>query len=217
VKIAFDEHIPPVMVKIFQNFASDRQLLKLSADLTIQSAADFYPHPGDADYSPRNDAPWIRRFAAAGGKVVITGNTKMRSVPHERLALVEEGLVVIFFENIWNGWRFFSKCSLLLHWWPALIGQLKTAKPGSFWRIPATWPDEKKTKLRAIPNEDLKLFKIERQKAMQGKIRAERAKKRKPTAEGQGDLEAFLNKVEKPDAEDKKPEGTSEPPTTGQS
>jgi hypothetical protein len=31
--------------------------------------------------------PWLKRFAADGGKVVISGDTKMKSVPHERLAL----------------------------------------------------------------------------------------------------------------------------------
>ena len=64
--------------------------------------------------------PWIEKFAAAGGKVIISGNTKMRQVPHERLALVEAGMIVVFFENRWNGWNFFRKCALLLHWWPVV-------------------------------------------------------------------------------------------------
>jgi hypothetical protein len=128
------------MVKIFREFASDKQLLKLNANLVIESAKQYYPKPEDSDYLRRNDAPWIRRFGAAGGKVIISGNTRMKVVPHERLALLEEGMVVIFFDGNWNNWDFFKKSSLLIHWWPELVKQLKTAKPKSFWHIPAIWP-----------------------------------------------------------------------------
>ncbi|WP_028350242.1 hypothetical protein [Bradyrhizobium murdochi] len=178
MKIAFDEHIPPVLVKVFQEFASDRHLLKLNADLVLQSVKLYYPKPEDSDYLRRNDAPWVKRFAAAGGKVVISGNTRMKIVPHERLALVEEGMVVIFFDGGWNNWNFFKKCSLLIHWWPTIVKQLKTANPSSFWHVPAVWPIKDGSKLRSVSNEDLKLLKIDRQKAAQGKMRSARDSKR---------------------------------------
>jgi|SRR3954451_4146876 len=167
------------MVKVFQTFATDKQLLKLSADLIIEKAQKYYPAAHDPDYLRRNDAPWIKRFAEAGGKVVISGNTDMKARPHERKALVETGMVVIFFESSWNQWDFFRKCSLLLHWWPMIVRQLKTAKPSSFWHVPAVWPKTNSAKLRSVPNTDLKLEKMERQMAAQPKIRAERAAKRK--------------------------------------
>jgi hypothetical protein len=169
------------MVKVFREFASDRQLLKLHANLIIESAKLYYPKPEDSDYLRRNDAPWIRRFSAAGGKVIISGNTRMKVVPHERLALVEEGMVVLFFDGIWNNWDFFKKSSLLLHWWPAIIRQLKTAKPKSFWHIPATWPIKDGNKLQPVSNDDLQLLKIERQKAARPKVRAARDLRRSET------------------------------------
>jgi hypothetical protein len=169
LKIAFDEHIPPVLVKIFQEFASDKQLLKLNANLVLQSAKLYYPKPEDSDYLRRNDAPWVKRFAASGGKVVISGNTRMKIVPHERLALVEQGMVVIFFDGNWNNWDFFKKCSLLIHWWPAIVRQLKTAKPSSFWHVPAIWPIKDGSKLRPVANEDLRLLKMERERPLRVK------------------------------------------------
>nr|MCK7670075.1 hypothetical protein [Bradyrhizobium sp. 2S1] len=171
------------MVKVFQTFASDKQLLKLSADLVLEKAQTYYPKPSDPDYLRRNDVPWIRRFSKAGGKVIVSGNTLMKVNSHERLALVEEGMIVLFFENAWNQWGYFHKCSLLLHWWPMIVKQLKTAKPSSFWHIPATWPKTESAKLRSVPNHDLKLEKIERQKADQPRIRAERAAKRQKEQE----------------------------------
>lgn len=128
----------------------------------------------------RSDVPWIERFAKAGGQVVITGNTKMKTDAFERLALLQAGMIVFFFENRWNGWLFWSKTSLLLHWWPLVIAKAKTARRGTFWHIPAEWPDFKKKSrhLRQASTEDLKLAKIERQKADGVRIRAERAKKK---------------------------------------
>jgi hypothetical protein len=166
------------MVKIFREFASDKQLLKLNASLVIESAQKYYPKPEDSDYLRRNDAPWIRRFGAAGGKVIISGNTRMKVVPHERLALVDEGMVVIFFDGNWNNWDFFKKSSLLIHWWPELVKQLKTAKPKSFWHIPAVWPTKEGGKLRRVSNEDLKLLKIDRQKAARKTVKEARETKR---------------------------------------
>jgi hypothetical protein len=100
-------------------------------------------------------------------------------VPHERLALVELGFIVIFFENQWSGWKFFRKCALLLHWWPVIAAKIrsKRTKPGSFWHIPSNWPE--KGKLKAVSNQDPKLLQIEAQRA-----KGKRAKKSaKPSAQ----------------------------------
>jgi hypothetical protein len=147
------------MVKVFQTFAKERQLRKLTGNFEVKSAKDYTPRPGDHDYSPKNDVPWLKRFAADGGKVVISGNTQMKNVPHERLALVESGFVVIFFEGQWSEWQFFSKCALLLHWWPVIARTIKRAKPG-FWHIPCHWKAD--GKLRKVSNEDRRALKIER-------------------------------------------------------
>ena len=150
------------MVRVFQTFASERQLQKLSGKFEVKSAKDYTPRPGDSDYVAGSDVPWLKRFAADGGKVVISGNTDMKNVPHERLALIECGFVVIFFESQWSNWKFFRKCALLLHWWPQVAAKARKAKPGSFWHIPCHW--QEKGKLRKVPNEDPRLLKIERQK-----------------------------------------------------
>jgi hypothetical protein len=115
VKVAFDEHVPPAMARVFTNLATERQFRNLSAGLSLESAKDYAPQKGDSDYVRKNDVPWLKRFARAGGRVVISGNTRMRRNEHERRALVELGLVTIFFEPPWGNWTFYPKCSLLLH------------------------------------------------------------------------------------------------------
>ncbi|MCP3397147.1 hypothetical protein [Bradyrhizobium sp. CCGB20] len=132
MKIAFDENVPIAMVRVFQTFANERQLQKLiSGKFEVESAKDYSPTKDDPDYVPHSDVPWVKRFAAAGGKAIISDNTDMKRQPHERLALIECGMIVIFFESQWSGWKFFRKCALLLHWWPEIAMKLKRAKPGS--------------------------------------------------------------------------------------
>lgn len=175
MKIAFDEHVSPAMVRAFQAFANERQLKKITGDFEVRSAKEYAPIPGDPDYLRKNDVPWLKRFAADGGKVVISGNTNMRWVPHERLALIELGFVVIFFENQWSNWKFFRQCALLLHWWPVVARRIKKAKPG-FWHIPCHWKEN--GTLRKVSSEDPRLLKLER------KQRGARKKRSKKSAEG---------------------------------
>ena len=96
--------------------------------------------PGDPDYVRKSDVPWLDRFAAAGGRAVISGDVKMRIRSHERLCLYQHGFVTIFFENQWNDWKFLRKTALLLHWWEEVATKIKTADRGTFWVIPASWP-----------------------------------------------------------------------------
>lgn len=163
MKIAFDLNIPPGMARIFQALASERQFTRLVGGFQIESARKYTPKAMDADHIRGSDVPWIKRFAAEGGRIIISGDTSMRIVPHERLALLEAGMIVVFFERRWARLQFFSKCALLMRWWPVVAKQVKKAKPATFWAIPTKWEVEKK--LRTVSSADLKLLKIERQKA----------------------------------------------------
>jgi hypothetical protein len=179
LKVAFDENVPAAMVRLFRILAEEQRLKSLTAGLIIEAAIDHTPKPGDRDYLRRNDVPWLTRFANSGGKVVISGNTAMKKQPHERLALVQLGLVTIFFEPQWSNWPFFRKCSLLLNWWPEIARVSKAAKPGTFWHIPCDWGDGRT--LRQVENEDMRLVKIQRQLAQRDMIRAKRAAARAAT------------------------------------
>jgi hypothetical protein len=151
------------MVRVFQTFANERQLKKLIGSIAVTSAKEYAPKRSDRDYRPKNDEPWIKRFAADGGKVIISGDTRMRYVPHERLALVEAGLLVFFFDGKWSEWGFFHKCSLLIHHWPAIarrINRTKSSAKAAFWQIPLSWNE--KAKLRKTSLDDPRKLKLEK-------------------------------------------------------
>jgi len=179
LKVAFDENTPAAMVRVFQGFQKERSLKHLASGIEIECAQDYYPQSSDLDYVAKSDAPWVRRFAAAGGRALISSDPKMRRKPHERLALAQAQLVVIFFSSKWAEWKFCRKCSLLIHWWPVILTAVKKGKPG-FYVVPMVWPDEGKSKLQQVPSDDLKLLKIERQMAAQTEVR--RARRRRAAA-----------------------------------
>jgi hypothetical protein len=182
VKIAFDENVPMSMVRFFENFAKERQLRKLTGNFDIESAKKYTPIPTDDDYIAQNDVPWIRRFAKSGGRVIISGNTKMREVPHERLALIESGMITIFFEPRWNNWSFFDKCAHLVHWWPKIDKKVRRAPKGSFWAVPLNWSASDKGKLRKLSNRDPHELKMERRAKLSAKKTRAVGKRKRPVA-----------------------------------
>lgn len=175
------------MVRVLQGFHGERVLRQLTAGIVIEKAQDYYPEPTDHDYARKNDAPWIRRFAGAGGRAIISGNTKMLKVPHEKLALSQTGLVVVFLPGQWSGWRFCQKCSLLFHWWPVILDTIKKAPPG-FYMVPMSWPANGEGELRHIPSGDLALVQMEQQLAVRERVRAERRTRKASATAAIGDL-----------------------------
>jgi hypothetical protein len=161
------------LVRVFETFTSERNSKRIIGNFVIESAKKYTPSSTDSDYEPKNDVPWIRRFYKAGGRIIISGNTEMLSKPHERLALIECGMLVIFFQEKWNNWGFFNKCAHLMHWWPLIAAKARRGKKGTFWYVPLNWAAQDKGKLRPVSNKDPKELKLEKQ----AKSKAAREKK----------------------------------------
>lgn len=186
MKVAFDEHVPPALVRVLQALANERQFRNLTGGLEVEKARDYAPSPSDCDYLKGNDVPWIRRFSRAGGKVIISGDAEMMRQPHERLALIEEKMIVIFFQSKWSQWRFYRKCAFIFCWWPRIIEVVKNADDATFWRVPSSFAED--AKIAPLPTEDQKLVKILRQRAAQPNVSAQRKLVRQSSANHQNDF-----------------------------
>jgi hypothetical protein len=158
VKIAFDENVPLGMARVFQSLANERPLRRHMGGFIVVCAQDYAPKPSDPDYQAKSDVPWLTRYAADGGRVVISGDCGMLEKPHELLALKQNGFILVLFERSWSNWDFFKKSSLLLHYWVALSKRVKSSKRGSLWRIPGHWKD----------NEDLRRIIVKQSKLKRG-------------------------------------------------
>ena len=132
--------MPPVIAKAFLALANESPIRRIAKDFIWERATDYAPKSSDRDYVRKSDVPWLDRFAAAGGRAIISGDVKMRHNPHEKLALYQHGFVVVFFEKQWAQWDFFQKSALMLHWWKVIIDKIKSAPNGTFWVVPCNYP-----------------------------------------------------------------------------
>ena len=165
------------MVRVFRLFQEERALKSQVKGIVVKQAQEYYPRADDPDYSAKDDAPWIRRFAADGGRAIVSSDRRMLTKPHEKLALVQSGLVVIFFSGAWYDWKFCAKSALILHWWPTIMEAVSSAEPG-FYRVPIAWPAEGAAQLKQVPTHDLKMIKIDYQKSQGEAVRKARQKRR---------------------------------------
>ena len=129
MKIAFDENIPPVLVKVFRVLAEDKHVIKCE----IISARD-YATPKD-----RGDVPWMQRFASDRGKIIVSGDKRIRGNPHEQKAYKDAGLMIFCFAPRWNHAKQLTKTAMLLHWWPKLEQYIDNFNPVHCWEIPYQW------------------------------------------------------------------------------
>lgn len=129
MKIALDENISPKLVRLVQCL-SDHQLI---GDHEVVSARSFRP------INERGDAGWIERFSESGGKVIISGDARIRANLHERAALAQAGLITFFFGGKWSGKNAIVKGAMFLNWWPRIEDYITKSKAGDCWEIPDHW------------------------------------------------------------------------------
>jgi hypothetical protein len=153
LKIAFDEHVPPGLVRMFKALADERKIRRTvgatggpgsPGGIEVVSARDYAPEQADLDFVHGSDVPWLARFAADGGTVIISGDTRMLTMPHEILAIQRLRLTAVFFEERWNGWDFFQKCSLLLWHWTSIVVSVQSAKAATLFKVPAEWKETRR-------------------------------------------------------------------------
>lgn len=108
--------------------------LKLPSDIEVES-------PKHRDQLGMGDVPWIEDFAARGGRVVVSGDARMRNVALERAALEAAGLVAIFpgSKKAFDGLGRYGQIAHLIRWYPVIERLAREAPIGTHYRLPATY------------------------------------------------------------------------------
>jgi len=133
LRIAFDEHVAPKLADAIKALSGEEGILRVE----IVSARQY------AIPKAKSDVPWLEQFSRDGGKVVISGDARMRGKLHEQKALVEAGFIVIFFSRRWNNLNAYSKSAMLIKWWPVILAAIESAAPGQCFEIPCSWRGNK--------------------------------------------------------------------------
>jgi len=148
LKIALDENIPVAIVKFLEGLAKTDD----SEKIRLVSARKYRP------ISEVGDEHWVRRFARVGGKVVISGDRRIRANLHEQAAFFQAGMITFFFEPRWNTLPLNTRAAMLMQWWPSILERAKKLKPGDFWEIPFMW-NVGEMKFVSPPEEVIKKYK----------------------------------------------------------
>lgn len=121
--------------------------LKLPDDIVLES-------PKHRQQNGLADVPWIEDFAARGGRVVISGDARMRNVALERAALEAAGLVAIFpgSKKYFDGLGRYGQIAYLIRWFPVIEALAREAPAGTHYRLPASFSGERDqvTELRSL-------------------------------------------------------------------
>lgn len=128
MKIALDEHISKALVEALTALSGETGMLQVE----LVSARNY------AVPKASSDVPWIEKFKADGGTVVVSGDAKMRGKLHEQKALSDAGFIVFFPARRWNQFNGLAKTAFLILWWQEILQTAETSKPGQFFEIPLT-------------------------------------------------------------------------------
>ena len=125
MKLALDENLPPSLAH-----AIDALLV---------------PEGGQAISIPERfgagiaDVEWIAALRQEGGWGVLTADRRLRTRPHERLALMQSGLVFFVLAKGWNQEPYWPKAAGVIRWLPSMIEAFRTVRPPALLAIPYQW------------------------------------------------------------------------------
>lgn len=124
MKVRADEHVSPKIVRALRELA-------LSPGWELSHVRETHP--------PRTaDETWVPRFAAEGGKAIITADANMLKRPHQLLAVQQSGVVGLILPHAWASAKKNVQASSLLYFWPEIEETFRAAQPREFWRIPSS-------------------------------------------------------------------------------
>lgn len=86
-----------------------------------------------------DDQIWVRKFAAAGGEAIVSGDFAMTKRAHEIVAIAETGLRLIVLDQAWARQKKHVQVAYLFFWWPLIEEALVASKPRQCLKVPAGW------------------------------------------------------------------------------
>lgn len=122
MKVRADEHVSPRIVRALRE--------------VVLSTGWELSHVRDVHGARTADETWVPRFAAEGGKAIITADANMLARPHQILAIQQSNVVGLILPHTWATAKRHIQASSLIHFWPEIEALFSAAQPGDFWRMP---------------------------------------------------------------------------------
>lgn len=122
MKLALDENLPPALARAIHEL--------------------LLPFGGEASCIPERfgrgvaDRDWIAALRDEGGWAVLTLDRKLRTRPHERLALEQSGLVVFILAAGWAKESFWPKTTGIICWLPRMLEAIEVYRAPVLLAVP---------------------------------------------------------------------------------
>lgn len=85
-----------------------------------------------------SDEEYIRQLGREGDWVIVSGDLRILSNPHERKAWQESGMTIFFLERAWMHIGLWNMAWKMVKWWPEIISQAARITRGVGFRIPVS-------------------------------------------------------------------------------
>lgn len=92
------------------------------------------------DHAARTaDETWLPKFAADGGKAILTADANILKRPHQLVALRSTGLVSVVLHRNWQHAKRNEQAAHILYWWPRIELAIEQSNPGDCYPVPFTF------------------------------------------------------------------------------
>jgi hypothetical protein len=85
--------------------------------------------------APTEDEIWADILRRYGGRVVLSGNSKIAYKPHQAAAFIDNGLISFFPNGEWNRLKGHMRNAVMIEAWPRIEEKIASESAGSCWRI----------------------------------------------------------------------------------
>ena len=116
MKLLVDHNLSPAIPRSLQHLYPDHQFIAL----------------GDRFRSDISDVDWMKDLDREGGWAVLTKDLRIRSRPHERLALDRSRIVFFFLAGVWRKYSVPETAARLIRLVPLMAKQVDIADRGRF-------------------------------------------------------------------------------------
>lgn len=122
MKFFLDNHLPPCLAR--------------ALDALSKEEGYSVTHLREKFSNDIADEEYIRQLGEEGNWVIVSGDLRILSSPHERKAWQESGLTMFFLERGWAHIGLWNMAWKMVKWWPEIISQAERITRGVGFRIP---------------------------------------------------------------------------------
>jgi hypothetical protein len=125
--------------RVALDFSLSPRLVGVLAAMYGHQGHDFR-HLKDLGISGNTPDPkWADKYKQFGGRIVLSGDTRIAYTPHLALAFIDNGLICFFPAEPYNNLKVHAQVAAFVYWWPKIAEKITTtigSLDGGCWRIP---------------------------------------------------------------------------------